>query len=424
MTLNRDRIRVEFTRARGPLIMLLIAFALTAVAAVGLVRNLTFQKPWEDTYTVRAAFTDAKGVSPGKNEVRLSGVKIGVVTKAELRGDRAVLTLSINKHHGRLYSDAKLSLRPVSPLDDKFVEVQRRGTPAAGPLRGDDILQASSTTSPVDISRVLQVFNVPTRQSMSTLIDELGRGLPDDGRQLRAALAQFRPFFAALAQLTQITAERHVQVRRLVSNTGVLSRELADRDRQLSELITSGNAVMSALARRDRPLGRTLSALPGTITELRRATASLEQARAHLDPALRALVPPADDLEPALQALTRVSDAGTPAIRALANPVRRLSSTAKVLPATTRDLTGAVKILRSETASLDHSTAKLPPCFRPIENFFANTMSLGKFYDAYRVIARATAGEGLFAVGQQVNEPSWKKLGHCAATKTATRGHK
>ncbi|UTI66175.1 MlaD family protein [Paraconexibacter antarcticus] len=413
MPFNRDRIRLELKRARTPLLLLAIAFVLTAVAAVGLFRNLTFQKPWEQTYTVRAAFTDAKGVSPGKNQVRLAGIKIGVVTKAVLRGDQAVLTLSIDKKHGPLYRNAKLRLRPVSPLDDKYVEVENRGTPASGRLTGETVLPASSTASPVDISRVLEVFNVPTRQSMAQLIDELGRGLPDNGHQLRAALAEFTPFFGALQRLTEITADRHVQLKRLVHNTGILGRELARRDEQVSGVISHGNAVLTELAHRDRPLDQTIRALPSTINALQRATGSLEQARNHLDPALRALVPPADDLKPALDALIKLSDSGTPALHALANPVRRLSAVAKILPATARDVTGAVKVLRRETPSLDHSTAKLPPCFVPIENFFANSMSLAKFYDGYRVVARATAGEGLFAIGTSVNEPGWKKLGPC-----------
>lgn len=423
MPINRDRIRLELKRARTPLLLLAIAFVLTSVAAIGLFRNLTFQKPWEKTYTVRAAFTDAKGVSPGKNQVRLAGIKIGVVTKAELRGDQALLTLSIDKKNGPLYRNARLRLRPVSPLDDKYVEVENRGTPASGRLTGATVLSASSTASPVDISRVLEVFNVPTRQSMVRLIDELGRGLPDNGHQLRAALTEFTPFFGALQRLTEVTAERHVQLERLVHNTGILGHELARRDAQVSGVISHGDAILTELADRDKPLDQTIRALPSTINALQRATASLEQARSHLDPALRSLVPPADDLKPALDALVKLSDSGTPALHALANPVRRLSAVAETLPATARDVTGAVKVLRRETPSLDHSTAKLPPCFVPIENFFANSMSLAKFYDGYRVVARATAGEGLFAVGTSVNEPSWKKLGPCYG-KATTGGTK
>lgn len=423
MAINYDRVRLELRRARTPMLLLAIAWALATVAAVGLFRNLTFQKPWQSTYTVRAAFTDAKGVSPGKNQVRLAGVKIGVISNATLRGNQAVLTLSIDKKNGPLYRDARLRLRPVSPLDDKYVEVESRGTPGAGRLDGDTVLQASATASPVDISRVLEVFNVPTRQSMATLIDELGRGLPDNGRQLRLALAQFTPFFGALQQLTQVTADRHTQLRRLVHNTGILGHELALRDEQVSDVITSGNAVMAELARRQTPLDQTIRELPSTIAALQRATTSLEQARQHLDPALRALIPPADDLKPALDALVKLSEHGTPAVRALARPIHRLSAVARTLPATARDATGAVRILRGETTPLDHSTAKVPPCFVPIENFFANTMSLVKFYDGYRGVARATAGEGLFALGQAANEPSWKKLGPCYA-KVAAGGAK
>lgn len=419
---NNDRLRLEIRRARTPFILLIVASAMGVVAGVGILRNLNFQKPWVETYTVRAAFDDAKGVSPGKNQVRLAGVRIGVVSDVELRNGRAVLTMEIDRKHGALYRDATFRIRPVSPLDDKFVAIGRRGTPSAGEIDGDVVVPGRQTASPVDISRVLQVFNKPTRESMATLIDELGRGLPDKGADLRAALAEFEPFFTSLKRLTDVTTERSTLVRRVVTNTGTLSDELARRETQIASLVTSGNQVMGELARRDTALSGTLRELPGTIQALRSATVRLDQARSHLDPALRALVPAAGELAPALNALSDVSEIGRPTVRALERPVTRLTSLAQTLPGTTADLTRAVRTLRGQVKPVDSSVAKLPPCFEPVENFFEHTMSLTKFYDGFRTVARATAGEGLFAVGALVNEPGWRRLRPCFNTPTTTKG--
>lgn len=416
---NNDRLRLEIRRARGPFALLLVAFAITAVAAVGILRNLAFNKPWIDTYTVKATFTDAKGVVPGSSEVRLAGINVGVVDGVELRGRRAVLTLRIQKKYGDIYRDARMRIRPVSPLDDTYISVESRGTLQSGRAVSGAPISGTQTQSPVDISRVLDVFNADTGQHMASLTRELGRGLPDQGRQLNAALVEFRPFFVALRQLTDITSRRATLVKRLVTNTGTLSEELGRRDRELQQLVTSGNSVMAELATHDRPLSSTLEQLPGTLRQLDRSMAALDVAREHLDPALRALVPPAKSLSPALAALTRVSETGLPAVRSLNKPVDRLSRLSAALPPTVSSLTRAVRVLRDGTPPVAHSVAKVPPCFEGIEDFFAHTMSLTKFYDGYRTVARATAGEGVAALtGQGVNEPSWRRLRPCFNEKT------
>jgi hypothetical protein len=107
--------------------------------------------------------------------------------------------------------------------------------------------------------------------------------------------------------------------------------------------------------------------------------------------------------------------------------VGRLSTLSKQLPPTVSHLTRAVRVLRNGTPPVAHSVAKVPPCLSPVEDFFAHTMSLTKFYDGYRTLARATAGEGLAALtGQGGNEPSWRRLRPCfkpvTATPASTRG--
>lgn len=414
MNINRQRLRLEVRRARGPAFLLVLAFVVTAVTGVGMLRNLAFNKPWVDTYTVKAAFADAKGVVAGSSEVRLAGIDVGVVDDIDLEGGRAVLTMRIERRYGDLYRDARMRIRPVSPLDDTYIDIDRRGTPRAGIATGAWTIPGSQTGSPVDVSRVLNVFDADTSRHMAVLTRELGEGLPDGGRQLREALVAFRPFFTSLRQLNDVTARRATLVKRLVSNTGTLSHELGRRDGKLKQLIGSGNAVMAELARRERPLDGTLRQLPGTLRKLDRTMVALDETRRELDPALRALVPSAKALDPALEALTDVSEAGLPAVNGLRRPVGQLSKLSSALPPTVSDLTRAVRTLRRGTPPVAHSVAKVPRCFEGIEDFFAHTMSLTKFYDGYRTVARATAGEGVAALtGQGVNEPSWRRLRPC-----------
>src|SRR5439155_11155896 len=157
-----------------------------------------------------------------------------------LRDGRPVLTATIDKapSGARIYRDARLRLRPQTPLEDMALDVESRGHRSAGELRRDDVLAAERTRTPVFIGDVLNVFSEDARTHLRQLIGELARGLPDGGAQLRSAFAAVTPWLEAQATLTRTLAARRGITRRLVHNLRALLGELGSRDRALVSLVS------------------------------------------------------------------------------------------------------------------------------------------------------------------------------------------
>lgn len=387
---DTKRLQLELRRSLKPLALFAFLIACGIVSAGVIFKNQTFQKPWEHYYEVRARFDDAKGVVAGSQQVRMAGVKIGVIKAVDLDHGQPVLTLSIQSKYGRLYRDARLRLRPSTPLDDLYVDV-RRGSPSAGVLTSADVLPGDRTQTPVDISRVMNTFDPDTRQRLGVLLDNLGTGLADRGASLRAAFVQAVPFLTMAKRTTGVVSRRQAVTRRLIANLADLTATLAHHNDDIAALIRHGDGALGELAGHDRKLAATIQELPGTLTAMRGAFASLRAAEAQLDPALRSLDPVAADLRSGLQALGRFGHDAQPALAALRSPVRRLTPLARELAPTARSLRRALVPLTPEASHLDQMTALLPPCLKQLSSFFSNTISFMKLQDTGGVIPRAEA---------------------------------
>jgi phospholipid/cholesterol/gamma-HCH transport system substrate-binding protein len=391
---NRDRMILEMRRARGGLAALLGLIVLSIGAAYVIADGLRLNMPWSDTYTARVAVDDAKGVVAGKQQVRISGLPVGKITKAELVDGQPVLTLTIKGEYGRLYHDARLRLRPKTPLNDLYLNVEDRGTKSAGELSEDQVLRAERTRAPVDIGRVLNTFDSTTRVRMEQTIDEVGRGLGDRGDDFRAALVELAPFLNAARRLTHETAIRRTQTKRLVHNLTLMMGELGRRDDDLHKLVVGGAHTFSELAAQDAALSDVIAQFPPTLQQLLPTFATLRKTADELDPALDALQPAARSLPGALANLRDFSLEANPSLAALRRPVPDLTRLVHQLRPTAEGLDRAFTRLQPQAPRLDRITAKVVPCEYAVSKFFHNTLSLMKFADARGLVPRGQTVDG------------------------------
>ncbi|WP_205699628.1 MlaD family protein [Conexibacter sp. SYSU D00693] len=415
MRLNVDRIRLEVGRARRPFGWLLWLALCAVIASWVVFRNQTFERPWEDYEQVRVAVADAKGVQAGRHQVRIAGVVVGVVKRTELVDGRAVLTLSVEREHAPLYRDARFRVRPQTPLQDMYVAIERRGTPRAGRLGPDEVVPAEQTVSPVDISRVLNTFDAPTRTRLATVLDGLREGLDrDGGDQLRAAFVQLGPFLHAADRLTHVLQRRRTETRELVHSMGGVTRALAVRDRQLRRLVRGGSATLGTLAERDAPLSATIAQLPPLLRTLDGSFARVQAAQDELDPALTALQPAARAMDDGLEALQRFGGEATPAFRALDPAVRELRPLVGDLAPTARSLALGLDRLRPQAPAFDRITRKLEGCLYPLQKFLHWGLSVFKFGDATAAYSRSTSSIGLDSAGGAVKDSGNRHEPDCA----------
>ena len=414
MPLLNDRLRLELTRARKPAMQIAFLVGVGAFCAAIILKNQFYDRFWQDKFEFKAAFADVKGVTPGAQRVKIAGVQAGVVSKSEIRDGVPVLTIKLDADKGPVYRDAKLRLRPLTPLQDMYVTVEDRGTEAAGELGKDDVLPAARTESPVDISRVLNEFPTATRQRLQTLMDQFGNGLEDRGVSLRSAFVELVPFLEAADRTASIVGARKTQMARLVTNLGRITNALAGRDRRLARLVRTGNATLGELSTADRELDATLAAIPPTLTTLRAAFAKLRNAQDDLDPALDDLRPVAAELEDGLQALERVGRDATPALRALRPALADLQPLARDLRPTSGALADAFSALRPQAERYDRITGQIPPCFDQVGNFFNDTLSVLKFSDAYGAFPRGDDTQDSDTFGMMTQPPNLKRSPTCA----------
>jgi ABC-type transporter Mla subunit MlaD len=422
---SRDRLKLELKRASGPFLLFVLLCVAGLLTAADIIRNLAADKPWIDYASYRIAFTDVKNVVPGQVELRLAGVKVGSIASSRLVAGKPVLTVHLERQYAPLYRDAQLRIRPVTPLEDMYVDIVSRGHRSAGALRGTEILPTTQTASPVEISSVLDLLDSDTRGRLSTLLNQLGRGLADGGANLRAGFQAISPFLLVAKQTSSALAERRVELARLVHNFGGIAQELALRDTQLTSFVRSTSATLGALARSNGPFAATISELPGTLASMSSAFARVRSAEGALDPALRSLAPVAGALPAGLDALSRFSQDATPALIALRPAIQQLRPLAQLLPATSRALSGAFTQLQPEAPQIDRMTtlAAKPSCLTYIGQFLNRVISLTKFGFGPNNIAnaRSNARIDFHTAGELTRDPSWRISPICYSASPASK---
>ena len=377
----RDRIWVEAARARRSLVIYAVALALAIASAADILHNINVQPPWHHDAVAHVAVDSAKGVVPGKQEVRWAGIVVGKMTHVALVAGQPVVTITYDPKYGPLYRDARLRLRPQTALNDMFMDIESPGHASAGRL-GGATLAAARTRVPVDVADVLNVFSDDTRARMKQAIDEAGRGLADNGVQLQTAFAQLVPFLQSAQRLTAEFAVRRAMTARLVHNFRLMVAELGVRDRTLSRLVSSGDAALGELRTVRGPLGAFLDGLPPTLAQMRGSFARLQTTLDALDPALVRLRPAAAEMPGGLRALQRFSVEARPSLRALRGPMGSLAALAAQLRPTSASLADAFRRFAPQASRYDRMTARLVPCELAIDKFFQWTPSVLKFSDA------------------------------------------
>jgi phospholipid/cholesterol/gamma-HCH transport system substrate-binding protein len=307
--------------------------------------------PFQETYTVRAVLPTADGVAPGLGQaVNVAGVKVGSISEAKLVQRQAVVTLRIDRDKlPEVRRDARVALRPITPLSDMRIELAP-GTPGKPAMRDGALIPLARTSSPVPLSDLLSSLDGDTRDFLVTLLDGVGRGVEDRASDLRKVLLSFGPTIDQLHEVTRVMARRQRSVARLVSNVSRVTRA-AGSDGRLADLVVSGNQTLTALARQDEPLRQTLAELPGAL-----ATA---------DDALRTTGRLSRSLRPTIETLT-------PSVRRLPRTLRTLGPVAGELATTLRTQ------FRPATKELQPLASALGPALRSTSGILPDVSRVGQ----------------------------------------------
>ena len=330
-------------------VLLILAVVTTGVILASQTTILPSWLPFlgEDKFELKAEFSSAQAVTPGQGQtVTIAGINVGQVSGSELDSGRAIVTMQIdNKYAELIHPDASLLLRPRTGLQDMTIQVDP-GTRGSGVEEGSTLPLASSQPN-VQPDQIFASLDGDTRSFLQLLLQAAAEGLGGNGSKLSAGLKRFQPFARDLARINGALAERRQNIKRVITNFGLLSRELGRSDTQLAGFVNSSNDVLGSFARQAESLRDTLREAPPTLRETRAALASGDRFALELAPASRALIPAARALAPALRetrplfrnTVGPIRNQIRPFTRAVQKPLKHVKQGAKPLASGTTQLT-------------------------------------------------------------------------------------
>ena len=306
----------------------------------------------EKPFKLKVAFSDAQAVIPGQGQsVRVAGVKVGLIGKVQLNEGQAVVTVEIDKKYLKdleLRTDTTALLRPRTGLKDMFIELEP-GT-RGDRLKENDTIPVANTAPDIDPDEFLSALDSDTRSYLQLLINGAGKGLKDNGDDLREVFRRLGPTQRSLRKVTGAIADRRGEMRRLISNYGSLLEELGDKDKELVSLVDQSNAVFESFASQEsnvsasvQKLAPTLQTTSDTLNKVRTfapvlqsSLESLRPAFRQLDNANREVLPFVREAEPIVRNEIR------PFVRESRPYVRDLRPAAENLAKATPDLTASI----------------------------------------------------------------------------------
>jgi len=307
-------------------------------------------------FQLKAAFSTGQAVTPGQGQtIRVSGVRIGDISKVELENGRAIITMDIDREHEGLVRENWTGLlRPKTGLKDMFIELFPGKDPAP-PAQEGSTLPIASTLPDVNPDEFLSSLDRDTRDYLRLLLDGARGGLEGRANDLNAVLKRFEPTYRDIELVSGEVAKRRVELRRLIHSLNRLNTELGNSDDDLAELVQTSSRVFAAFAAEQDNVRATVRELPSA---LRQTTDTLGR----VEEMAKVLQPAADRIRPAVRALReanqatlpfakeiapRLEDDIRPFVRAARPVVRELRPAAKDLAHADPDITRTVKVLNT-----------------------------------------------------------------------------
>lgn len=314
---------------------------LVVALAVFLAYNANRGLPFVPSYRLTAQLPNANQLVPG-NEVRIGGVRVGIVESIEPRaGEDGSLTarvdLKLDETARPLPADSTVIVRSRSALGLKYLEIAAGESGEALP-EGAVLPLSAARPEPVELDQVLNAFDGPTRRAIRVNQRELGDALAGRGPALNEALAQLAPALERLVPVARNLASAGTGLERFVAALAATAAELAPVAEVQARAFVALDATFAALARVARP--HIQDAIAESPPTLRAALATLPRTRGFLRHSTRLfaeLRPGARALERDAPALAAALGAGPAALRDAPALNRQLDPTAQAVLDFSRD---------------------------------------------------------------------------------------
>jgi virulence factor Mce-like protein len=251
---------------------------------------------------------------PG-NEVREGGFLVGVVQdmkpiqlpSGQVAGQ---LTIKLNKAYGRVPVDSTVSIRPLSVLGLKYVDLHVGSSRKV--ISDGGTLPITQTRVPVQFEDVFQAFDAKTRRSIDENLVGFGDAFASRGSALNDTLASLPGFLGYLRPVTQYLADPSTELVRFLDNLESVMGAVAPVAQTNARLFTDMATTFAAIDKRPSDLKATIAKSPATeqvstqsLAVQRPFLADLNVLGTQLAPATAELRDALPDINPAIETGTR-----------------------------------------------------------------------------------------------------------------------
>jgi phospholipid/cholesterol/gamma-HCH transport system substrate-binding protein len=385
-----DRVRNEPGLGRN-VIALVVIVVLGLVCGGYILSQQRFTVPWENKSFVYATFSESPALAPGKGqELRMSGVPVGDIRDSELSEQgHALVLLAIdrNKYDGPIYDNATVVLRPKSPLNEMYIEMDP-GTPAGKALPEYGVLPLQNAKPPVQVDAALSHLDTNTLAAVQSLLSASDVALARAPQDIPAGLTATDKVVQNLKPVVEALDSRREKLARLVTSVSQLSRSVGGDDARLTDLANSLQTTLKAVSDQSTQLRDSLGQLPGVVDQLNSATGSVQGLSDQLDPTLDNVRAATETLPDSLSRLTDTVDTLDTTVDKARPVAEKLKPVAADLRPFVGDLNSTLPDLQSISGRLDPVTAGLVQYLPDLQAFVYNTASVTSMRDASGGILR------------------------------------
>ncbi len=290
---------------------------LVTVVAVFLAYNANNGLPFVPTSQLKVQVSNGAALLPG-NDVREGGYRIGVVEdmKPVRLGDGSVgaeAILKLDAKAGGVPVDSRVQIRPRSVLGLKYVELTRGRSERD--FRNGDTLPLDQTHLPVDLDRLYDIFDAPTRVASQQNLRGFGDTLALRGDSINDTIAAAPRFLRHLQPVMTVLADRETEFARFWKELGDAARIVAPVADAYAHGFTAGADTFEAWSRDPVALQETIRR---SVPSLEAGIRSFPVQRPFLRDFARfshALADAGEEMPRALPRLTSALRVGTPVLR-------------------------------------------------------------------------------------------------------------
>jgi len=309
---------------------------LATLVAVFLAYNANQGLPFVPTRQLKVDVADGSNLVAG-NDVRTGGFRIGLVASmkpVELANGQvgAQLTLRLDRSHGRIPVDSRVTILPRSVLGTKYVDLTRGTSDRV--FADGGTMSIGQTSVPVQFDDIFKTFDAKTRTAIQQDLSGYGDTLAARGSALNDTISSLPQLLGHLEPVARYLSSPQTGLVRFFNSLNDFMGAVAPVAGANARLFTDMATTFEAISRDPNALESTIAQSPGTLDVSTDSLRAQQPFLIDLTTLGSALTPATAELRAALPDIIPAIEAGT----------RTLART-PVLNAKLQDVLGALKSL-------------------------------------------------------------------------------